>query len=111
MFKKLDDGVSVSPQISTTDLRLIAAAGFKSIICNRPDGESADQTPYAVIEAGALEAGLPIRNVPVVSGAITEDNVRDMKAALAELPKPVYAYCRSGARSANLYMLVQQTPD
>jgi uncharacterized protein (TIGR01244 family) len=111
MYKKLDDGVSVSPQISTDDVRMIAAQGFKSIICNRPDGESEDQTPYAVIEAAALETGLPIRHVPVVSGAITDDNVRGMKAALAELPKPIYAYCRSGARCTNLYMLVQQLPD
>ena len=111
MHRILEEDFSVSPQIVTDKIAGVAAAGFKSIICNRPDGESADQTPYAVIEAAALEAGLPIRNIPVVSGAITEDNVRDMKAALAELPKPIYAYCRSGARCTNLYMLVQQLPD
>lgn len=90
---------------------MIAAAGFKSIICNRPDGESGDQTPYALIEAAAKDAGIPIRNIPVVSGSITQEDVIAMKAALAELPKPVYAYCRSGARCTNLYMLVQQLPD
>jgi uncharacterized protein (TIGR01244 family) len=111
MHRELDNDFAVSPQIAAGDMSAIFAAGFKSIICNRPDGESADQTPFAVIEAAALEAGLPIRNIPVISGAITEDNIRDMKQALAELPKPVYAYCRSGARCTNLYMLVQQLPD
>ena len=111
MYKKLDESVSVSPQISTDDLPAIAAQGFKSIICNRPDGESADQTPYAVIEAAALQAGIPIRNIPVVSGAITMDDVVAMKQAMAELPKPIYAYCRSGARCTNLYMMVQHLED
>ena len=70
------------------------------------DGESADQVPYADIESAALAAGIPIRSIPVVSGAITIDNVRDMKSALADLPKPVFAYCRSGARCTNLYAMV-----
>lgn len=106
-FTELDEIIAVSPQIEASDIADIAAAGFKSIICNRPDGESGDQTPYSVIEAAAQATSIPIRNIPVVSGAITIDNVRDMKAALAELPKPVFAYCRSGARCTNLYALVQ----
>jgi uncharacterized protein (TIGR01244 family) len=110
VFRNLDESVSVSPQISPDDLPMIIDAGFKSIICNRPDGESGDQTPYAIIEAAAANLGIPIRNIPVVSGAITVDDVIAMKAALAELPKPVYAYCRSGARCTNLYMMVQQLP-
>jgi sulfide:quinone oxidoreductase len=111
MFKQLDETVSVSPQILPQDVNEIAAAGFKSIICNRPDGESADQTPYAQIEAAAHAAGVPIRNIPVVSGAITSADVRAMQDALMELPKPVFAYCRSGARCTNLYALVQDMSD
>lgn len=111
MFKELDATIAVSPQITTDQVRDIAASGFKSIICNRPDGESADQPPYAEIEAAAAAAGLPIRNIPVVSGAISMDDVVAMKEAIAELPKPIYAYCRSGARSTNLYMMVNQLPD
>jgi uncharacterized protein (TIGR01244 family) len=110
-YRELDSTISVSPQIVPQDLADIASAGFKSIICNRPDGESPDQTPYALIEAAAHEAGLPIRNVPVVSGAITSDDVVAMKQAVAELPKPIFAYCRSGARCTNLYMMVQQLAD
>lgn len=110
-FKRLDETVAVAPQINADDIAGIAAAGFKSIICNRPDGESPDQTPYSVVEAAAASAGIPIRSIPVVSGAITIDNVRDMKAALEELPKPVFAYCRSGARCTNLYAMVQDLAD
>ena len=37
--KKISDGLSVSPQISADDIKEIARLGFRSIICNRPDGE------------------------------------------------------------------------
>ncbi len=111
IYNTLDETVTVSPQIQPQDIPEIIAAGYKSIICNRPDGESADQTPYSLIETAALQAGVPIRNIPVVSGAITIDNVRDMKAALAELPKPVFAYCRSGARCTNLYAMTLDLAD
>ncbi len=111
MFRELDTTIAVSPQITADQVREVVASGFKSIICNRPDGESADQTPYAEIEAAASAAGLPIRNIPVISGAITMDDVVAMKQAIAELPKPIYAYCRSGARCTNLYMMVNQLPD
>ena len=85
----------------------IAAGGFKSVICNRPDGEAPDQTPYARIEAEVRKAGLDWRYVPVVSGAMTHEDVQAMAAALKELPTPVFAYCRSGTRCGVLYRAVQ----
>ena len=36
---KLDEKLFVTGQISVDDLAKIAAAGYKSIICNRPDYE------------------------------------------------------------------------
>lgn len=110
-FRELDTQIAVSPQIGPETVAEVLAAGFKSIICNRPDDEEDDQPAYALVEAAALAAGIPIRNIPVVSGSITLDNVRDMKAAMADLPKPVFAYCRSGARCANLYAMVQDLDD
>ena len=60
--------------------------GFRSIMCNRPDGEAADQPPAAEIRAEAERQGLAFAHVPVVSGAITADDVADFEAALAALP-------------------------
>ena len=42
-------------------------------------------------------------NSLVVSGAITVENLQDFQAAVADLPAPVFAYCRSGGRCANLW--------
>jgi sulfide:quinone oxidoreductase len=96
---------SVSPQIAPGDVAGIKARGFRSIMCNRPDGESPDQTPEAAVRAEAERLGLAYAFVPVVSGQIDAGNVADFRAALAHLPEPVLAYCRSGARCQNLWIL------
>jgi len=96
---------SASSQIAADDVAEIAALGYRSIMCNRPDGEAADQADAAEIRAAAERAGLGFAHVPVVSGAITGDDVDDFRAALAALPGPVFAYCRSGARCQNLWRL------
>ena len=99
---------SVSPQIAPDDVAEIARLGFRSIMCNRPEGESADQTPVAEIEAEARRLGLGFAYVPVVSGRIDVQNVADFTGALERLEAPVLAYCRSGARCQNLWMLSQR---
>lgn len=103
--RKLTDAYAVAPQILAADIAAIAADGFRSIMCNRPDGEQPGQTPYAEIAAAAMAQGLAVRHVPVVSGAISPDDVAAFKRAIAELPAPVFAYCRSGARCTNLWQM------
>ncbi len=99
---------AVAPQISHVDVAKIAASGFKSIMCNRPDGETADQTHSDTIRAEAERHGLTFAHVPVVSGNIQPGDVTDFLAALDVLPGPVLAYCRSGARCQNLWMLARR---
>lgn len=105
-IRQLTGDFSVTGQISADDIADIAAAGFKSLVCNRPDNEEAFQPDAKSVEDAARAAGLEYRFIPVVSGAITTENVSDMKSALADLPTPVLAYCRSGGRCANLFALV-----
>lgn len=107
-IRQLNEDISVTGQISAADVATIAKAGFKSVICNRPDGESTGQPAADEIASAVKAAGLDYRYIPVVSGAITPDNVKDMAAALDDMPRPVLAYCRSGGRCANLFMLVQE---
>ncbi|PTB93790.1 TIGR01244 family phosphatase [Marinobacter sp. B9-2] len=102
---KITDKVSVAPQIAVNDIETIKAAGFKAIICNRPDGEGANQPTFEEIQKAAREAGLDAAYVPVQSGKVTDKNVEEFGAALKELPRPVLAYCRTGTRSATLWSL------
>lgn len=106
-IKELDPGFSVAGQIDAADVDAIVQAGFKSLICNRPDTEEG-AVAHEKIETAAKAAGLEFSFIPVVSGQITSQDVQEMGAALAAMPKPVLAYCRTGGRCANLYGLVLQ---
>ncbi|ANP35542.1 MULTISPECIES: bifunctional protein tyrosine phosphatase family protein/NAD(P)/FAD-dependent oxidoreductase [Rhodobacterales] len=106
-FKTLTSGLSVSPQITIADLPAIRDAGYRAIICNRPDGEGADQPTFDEIQAAAEKLGLEARYLPIVSGKVSDADAAGFGAALTELPGPVLAYCRSGTRSATLWSLSQ----
>jgi sulfide:quinone oxidoreductase len=99
---------SVSPQITPADVAAIKDRGFRSIMCNRPDGEGRDQPGEAEVRAEAERLGLAFAYVPVVSGHIEPANVSDFTEAFERLPKPVLAYCRSGTRCQNLWALASR---
>lgn len=103
------DHFGTAGQITPEDIQEIAAKGYKSVINNRPDGEGGPSQPLSSdIEAAAVAAGLKYVYLPVVSGQLTREQVEEMAKLLEALPKPTLAFCRSGARSTNLYMFAQQ---
>lgn len=103
--KRLSEMLSVAGQIEPADLAALAARGFRSVINNRPDGEAAEQPASATLAAAAQRAGLHYRHIPVVSGQLQAAQVQAFAAALAALPGPVLAFCRSGMRSTTLWAL------
>jgi len=52
-LKRINDDISVSPQISPDDMPAVKAAGFVTVINNRPDGEAPDQPTSATMQAAA----------------------------------------------------------
>ncbi|MEH6471803.1 MAG: TIGR01244 family sulfur transferase [Halopseudomonas sp.] len=106
-ISKISPAFSVAGQLSLKELGLASAQGYKTIINNRPDGESDDQPTSAEFAQTAKELGLEYRYVPVVSGQITDDNVVDFKAVLDDVMGPVLAFCRTGSRSTTLWALSQ----
>ncbi len=106
-LNKVTDALSVSPQINADDVAAIRDAGYRAIICNRPDGEGADQPNFEEIETAAKSAGLEIRYQPITSGMVQDADAEAFGQALMELPGPVLAYCRTGTRSATLWSLSQ----
>jgi sulfide:quinone oxidoreductase len=104
-IREITEELSVAPQIHAPEVTAIAAAGFRAVICNRPDGESSDQPCCQDIEAAVKAAGMEWRMQPVRSGGVTQADAAAFGALMAELPKPVLAYCRSGTRCAALWCL------
>ena len=101
---QLSADVCVAPQLDPTAMAWAAQAGFKSVINNRPDFEGGpDQPTSAAIEAAALAAGLRYAHLPVSPAVQTPEQIARFAELLAELPKPLLAFCRSGTRSGKLY--------
>ena len=99
---KLDDQVTVAPQITVDDVAEIKAQGYTGLMCNRPDGEDPGQPAWAEIEAAAQEAGLATYFLPVQSRPEAEVAAEGFAKALEETDK-LFAYCRSGTRCQLIY--------
>ncbi|MBS8226388.1 TIGR01244 family sulfur transferase [Vannielia litorea] len=96
---------SVSPQIAPEEVEAIAAAGFTTIICNRPDGEVPPGLQAAAVQEAAEAAGLAFVVNPVVHSSMTPEVVERQRTAIEESAGPVLAYCQSGTRCTVLWML------
>jgi len=108
-FKWLSDTVAAAGQIMPADIPAIAAHGFKTVINNRPDGEGGTVQPLSAdLQRAAESAGLHYVHLPVVSGQLTAEQVVQMAQALKATTAPVFAFCRSGARSEHLFRLATQ---
>jgi sulfide:quinone oxidoreductase len=105
--KRITRELSVAAQIAPGDVKELADRGFRSIICNRPDGEGADQPTFEEVEAAANAEGLEARYIPVETGKVQEGDAAAFDMAMAQLPKPALAYCRSGTRSTTLWALAE----
>jgi sulfide:quinone oxidoreductase len=105
--KKVTDTLTVSPQIQADDIETIKSAGFRSILCNRPDHEEPDQPAFSAIKSAAEAAGIEIRYQPVISGRLSQEDVEGFKEAIRDMPEPVFAYCRSGTRCIMLWALAE----
>lgn len=101
----LTPALSVSPQLTESDIEEAAAAGYRSLINNRPDGEEPGQPSSASLEAAARRHGLAYRHIPVVGGQIADAQIAAFRDALAEAEGPALAFCRSGTRSTGMWAL------
>lgn len=103
-FRPIAPEVCVAPQLTPESMAEAAKLGFKSVVNNRPDFEHGpDQPSNAQIEAAALAAGLQYRWLPVDGGFQSPEQIAAFAQLLHELPRPLLAFCRSGARSTRLY--------
>jgi uncharacterized protein (TIGR01244 family) len=98
---------AVSPQIEPGNLAAIKAAGYVTVIDNRPDGEIPPHLHTPVMRQAAEALGLVFIANPVIGGALTMENVTAQAAAIDGATGPVLAYCASGNRSSVVWALSQ----
>lgn len=100
--------VCVAPQLHPETMAEVAREGFRSVVNNRPDFEEGPEQPtHAAIEVAAKAAGLEYRFLPVDGGYQSPEEIAALAVMMAELPRPLLLFCRSGARSARLFAAAQ----
>lgn len=101
--QRLSADIAVAPQLAPEAMAEAAAAGYRSIINNRPDFEGGPTQPTsASLEAAARAAGLDYAWLPVAPSLQSEDEIARFAQLLVTMPKPILAFCRTGTRSGKL---------
>lgn len=106
-IRSLTDAYAVSPQIDPSDLPAIKAAGFTTVIDNRPDGEISPDLHTPVMRAAAEALGLTFVANPIIPGQLGAEQIAAQTAAMQAATGPVFAYCASGNRCSILWALTQ----
>ncbi len=99
---ELDPNYTVTGQISVADVADIKAAGFDTVMCNRPDNEAPGQPAAAQIKRAVEKAGMKFHYVPM-GRSLSEKTLSDFKAVTNGDNGKVFAYCRSGNRCTMLW--------
>ena len=100
---ELTHSLSVAGQIQPEDVQVLAEHGYQVIICNRPDNEEPNQPSMDEMAAACVLAGIHFVRYPVDAMSFPGDDLDAMEEALNGDEKTL-AYCRSGARSTNLWV-------
>jgi uncharacterized protein (TIGR01244 family) len=108
-IRRLNDEISVAEQISPADVSYIAQQGFKTILCNRPDGEVDGQPTIDAIKQAAEDCGIDIIFQPVLTSGITDQNIKDFSVITDNVKGPMLAYCRTGTRCTFLWALSESS--
>ena len=105
-IRALTPTYAVSPQIDPADLPAIKAAGFTTVINNRPDGEIPHNLQATRMQRAAEALGLTFVNNPLIPGSFTPENIALQSGTLAAAQGPVLAYCASGNRCSVVWALM-----
>ena len=84
IIHELTNHLSVADQLTLDDLETVKEAGFRSVICNRPDEEG---EPHAQADAMARKAnalGLEFRYLPVNGASISDSDVEQHAMLLSD---------------------------
>ena len=106
-IRRITDRYAVSPMIDPTDLPEIKAAGFTTVICNRPDAEIPPSHQAVAMRIATEAAGLKFVDNPVTHAGLNEEMVMLQRDVLDDSEGPVLAYCASGTRSSIVWSLGQ----
>ena len=104
-FTTISDSLTVSDQITTTDIEALAAQGVKTILCNRPDHEEAGQPENTALKAAANALGINFIVQPVSFSTLQPRDGLVFGQHLENTNGKIHAFCRTGRRCVALWTL------
>lgn len=106
-IRPLTPRYAVAPQVTPEDIPAIAAAGFTTLICNRPDSEVPPDLQSAAIGDAARAAGLTYEVLELSHQTLTPENAAKQRRMIEQADGNVLAYCRSGTRCSVIWAMGQ----
>lgn len=104
-IRPLSDSYAVSPQITVEDVPAIREAGFKVVICNRPDSENLPAQSADALRVAVEATGMRFVENAFTGQTLSMAHVDTQAKALSEAEGPVLAYCASGNRSSIVWAM------
>ncbi|WP_404362800.1 TIGR01244 family sulfur transferase [Marinobacter sp.] len=106
-IKQLDERLSVTAQPGYEDIETLAKEGYRTIISNRPRGETSDQPDMEALKEKAESLGMTWREIPVNPGEYSEADIDAFAEVLESAPAPIIGFCRTGMRASHLWAYSQ----
>lgn len=106
-IKPVTASFAVADQVNEADLQILKAAGFNTLVCNRPDNETPEQPTAASLAERAASLGLAWHWLPITPGQFPSASISEFKHILSAAEGPVLAFCRTGTRSISVWALSQ----
>lgn len=104
-IRSIDQNFHVTGQLSPSHLQQVAEAGYRTVVCMRPDNEGFEQPRFEDMEKAGSALGIEFIHIPVIPGQVSLDQARKLKDVLFAKDGPVLAYCASGQRCAAVYQM------
>ncbi|NAO98902.1 TIGR01244 family phosphatase [Halomonas sp. MG34] len=101
--KPLEQGVEITSALTLDELDEVKALGFNAVICNRVAGESDDFPDEVSYRHKAKQLGIAWVHIPVKPGEYSQEDIQVFADSLADLPRPILAFCRTGKRATHLW--------
>ncbi|SEK40977.1 beta-lactamase hydrolase domain-containing protein [Pacificibacter marinus] len=103
--RRINGMFSIANQVEAQNIESLVHAGYKTLICNRPDGETGDFDAFAKIAEMAKRYGIKAVYLPIEAVGASPEDQNAFDELILDCPKPIVAYCRSGTRPATLWTM------
>lgn len=100
--------ITLSGQITPTDVAELAHMGVKTVVNNRPDGEEEGQPTSDEIEQACQAYGIAYKQIAFAGGMMDMNHVQAFADFFNETERPLHIFCRTGNRSNNLLTMARE---